>query len=667
MYPAKERFMRNFNIRHIFLIITFCAIVTPQFIAKDAIKKEHVSRIASPALTKVNVYNPAPVGTLGHVLPVTLSQVKSSGKSLDQSRYWPEVGDTIVAYGPTSNNKSGITQIAEFSRWTGLASDTDYEFTQVIDLPGVGPVLFLKQRMHTTHTNTQVWIGIAAPEFDIQEQFFSDDLWHQIRIPHTDKDGEVLGDFIVTFCLYHWNSLSYQIGKMSAYSAHSVHNTYNSPFGTVTHAFSSIGSILLGGGVADVVAMEEGDKFLATVDQLLANNEQKFQENMRRASDLVEQKKAQYESNQNDRDALADYKEALRKREETLGHARGITQAAQQALQRIGFGQLETSKRQAVDKKTMELRNKHIENDRVATEGIRQLAKEKKDITDKLRKMDNQRTQALHRKTDVRQNTLQQPIANPSKIEEARRQEEQQAEKDLRMQLQLQEEREEKEREESKRKRDAESIQKLREGREREQQQFKAREREEQAQRTREQKEKLEAEKYQKAERRRKQEEEEIAEQNANAQKEQEELLIKQQSDLQIQQQQQREREEQEQRLRTIEQERKQTEEVSAKRAQEDLFRGQQQSELQIQQQQQQREQEEREGLQREDQQTSEQQEGPKDIENTVKSNISVPMCSAVAVGAVLLSATAAAVLTMGMPTPYANAACKIEYKKRIR
>ncbi len=251
-------------IGRLLLAAAVCVAVVHQFVAKESVKKEHVSRISAPALTKVNIYNPAPVGTVGHALPVTFESVKSSGRALDATKYWPEVGDSLIAYGPTRANKSGVTCIAEFSRWTGVAPHTDYEFTQVVDLPELGPVLYLKQKMHATATNTQAWVGVAAPALQLETQFFSDDQWHQIKIPRIGSKGELLGEYKVTFCLYHWNSLSYQLGRMSKFAMARNAGDFNqdgfgSPF---SNTFSAFGSAVLGCGVGSAVAMEgEGSEY----------------------------------------------------------------------------------------------------------------------------------------------------------------------------------------------------------------------------------------------------------------------------------------------------------------------------------------------------------------------------------------------------------------------
>ncbi len=394
--------MQHINKRQLLFTMAFCTFVL-QSIAKEDVAKEHVSRLSVPALTKVNVYNPAPVGTLGHVLPVTLSEVKSSGKPLDQSKYWPGVGDTVVAYGPTNYNKSGITQIAEFSRWTGLSSGTDYEFTQVVDLPEVGPVLFLKQRMNATLTNTRAWIGVSSPKFNLAENFFSDNQWHQTNIPHINQDGEVLGDYVVTFCLYHWNSLSYQIGRMSAYNT----NLYESPCGSLAHAFSSVGSIVFGCGVADIIAMER-------VDKLLADNEQKFKENMIKANELIRQTKAQYERTPEDIGAITAYKGAIIKQEQMLQGARAITQAAQNELQSISNKQTREFTKSQLEQKKADLAKIHKVQDKFATENINALAEEKSVISKRQRDIEEKRAKDLYRKPDTQ-----------AKLQQAQQQEEQ--------------------------------------------------------------------------------------------------------------------------------------------------------------------------------------------------------------------------------------------------
>ncbi len=188
----------------------------------DVLAKERVSKLSAPARTIVYVYIPTEVGKVGHTLPVQFQKIISSGPALDSNKYWPAPGDTIQAVGPTYSNKSGVVAVAEFSRWTGIENGITYEFTQIVDLPNLGPILKLKQRVLGTALDTKSWIGIETPT--VKNAWFDDTDWHRTSI---NNNG--FGTYVITFCSYHWNKLEYQFKTIQ--KSHKQVNLDISPFG----------------------------------------------------------------------------------------------------------------------------------------------------------------------------------------------------------------------------------------------------------------------------------------------------------------------------------------------------------------------------------------------------------------------------------------------------
>ncbi len=194
--------------------------------------------------TSVYLVNAIESGQPGHQLPIKFGHVVSTGQPLSVDRYWPKAGVSMMALGPTRERPSGVTQIAELSRYFGIKADTDYFFTQTVDLPGLGPVLEFKQRVRGEKRNTDAWVGIAAPTLGIPEQWFFDEEWHQFALPYM-VNGQLVGYFTITFGFYHKPSaLTTAFNDVARYT--------NADW--IVHGLTSAGSALAGLGMGDLRA-----------------------------------------------------------------------------------------------------------------------------------------------------------------------------------------------------------------------------------------------------------------------------------------------------------------------------------------------------------------------------------------------------------------------------
>lgn len=231
------------------LVLMSLCVATTIVLSKDdelVFTKDHVSVLPR---TIVYLYNPMNID-----LPVTFESVTSSGKQLEEDYYWPAAGDTMIASAASDKN-SGVTNIAEFTRWLGTKKNTYYYFTQTIDLPGLGPILKLKQRMLGTATSTNSWIGIEAP--GVRPAWFDDTQWHQVSIPLFDADGQIVADYVIDFCSYHWNKIKYQIGQLEPGKGRSVTDNALKILGVGIAAASSVAlGALSYGDWSDAKALE---------------------------------------------------------------------------------------------------------------------------------------------------------------------------------------------------------------------------------------------------------------------------------------------------------------------------------------------------------------------------------------------------------------------------
>ncbi len=156
-----------------------------------------------PIRSTVYIVNPMQADQVGHKLTATFQKVKSTGKPLAANTYWPEEGGAITALGPDiSNRQSGTTPIAIFSRRSGVARGSEYEFTESIELPGIKDPISLKQKLIGTTFGTNVLMGLQVG--GEPTEWFSDYQWHQTIIPHLDElTDNVLGEYVVSYCAFH--------------------------------------------------------------------------------------------------------------------------------------------------------------------------------------------------------------------------------------------------------------------------------------------------------------------------------------------------------------------------------------------------------------------------------------------------------------------------------
>ncbi len=222
--------------------------------------KKHVSTVANLGATIVYVYNPAEDGEIGHKLPITFNGVTTTGPYLDAKRFWPAAGDTVIASGPTLENKrSGVTDIAEFSRNVGLERGVTYTFTETVDLPGIGPKVFLVQKVLGKSVITGAsnsWVGIWAPELGVQEQLYDDTAWHRVAIE------QPAGTWLFEFCSYHSRTLPTQVASLDPYATFADSSINSSIAGRVVSSLWQVSCGMLGMGVGVAVASaEEGGRF----------------------------------------------------------------------------------------------------------------------------------------------------------------------------------------------------------------------------------------------------------------------------------------------------------------------------------------------------------------------------------------------------------------------
>ncbi len=207
------------------------------------LNKAEVSAFWNLGRSVVYVCNPVQLGKLGHELPVTFMNVASTGKPLEIDKYWPDNGDTVVVAGPSEQNKSGVTKIAEFSRNRGMHSGTTYTFTEIVDSPA-GPI-HLVQEVTGTAAKSSSRVGVAVPSANVRE-LYDDTKWHQIEVSSNNGQGKV----VVSYCSYHSRSLPTTVSVLDPYAAHQGTSIAH----RITQGLWKASSALLGVGFADVLA-----------------------------------------------------------------------------------------------------------------------------------------------------------------------------------------------------------------------------------------------------------------------------------------------------------------------------------------------------------------------------------------------------------------------------
>ncbi len=136
------------------------------------------------------------------------------GKSVDNAAHYPNIDDTINAIPVDMQN--GMTVIAELARNRGIERGREYIFTETLDLPGLGPILELKQYvvgnprslLNPLAFGSTIKAGFAVPSRGIEPQYFDDQEWHRLIIP------ELNGDWVVDFCFYGskiWSDVKLQL------------------------------------------------------------------------------------------------------------------------------------------------------------------------------------------------------------------------------------------------------------------------------------------------------------------------------------------------------------------------------------------------------------------------------------------------------------------------
>ncbi len=136
------------------------------------------------------------------------------GKPVDNAAHYPNFNDIIQTV--PVDMKNGMTVIAELARNRGIESNRTYVFTETLDLPGIGPVLELKQHLVGNQRSllnplafgSVIKAGFAAPSLGIEPQYFDDQAWHRLIIPDNK------GNWVLDFCFYGakiWSDLKSQL------------------------------------------------------------------------------------------------------------------------------------------------------------------------------------------------------------------------------------------------------------------------------------------------------------------------------------------------------------------------------------------------------------------------------------------------------------------------
>ncbi len=241
-------------------------------------------------------------------------------KPVDNAAHYPNFGD--VSEVAPIDVKAGIPLIAELARNRGIERNRTYVFTETINLPGVGPILELKQHitgnprtvLNPLAFGSTIKAGFAVPSRGIEPQYFDDQAWHRLVVPADN------GDWVVDFCFYGtkiWSDLKSQLERekknASATSRTEQRSGKRTPFdpsgaaidnligGLVTMA-GALGSVIVAGGVvavgaeATISAIENA----YTSSQKAAFNEKLNDPNIYTDEKirLLDAEKASYKSNQ---------------------------------------------------------------------------------------------------------------------------------------------------------------------------------------------------------------------------------------------------------------------------------------------------------------------------------------------------------------------------------
>ncbi len=149
--------------------------------------------------TVVYVYNKSQLQLKSRFTCETLD-----GKPIANHAHYPNCGTALTINPYDSYVDRAIPEIAELARNTGIERNRTYIFTETIDLPGLGPVLQLKQHLvgnprtllNPLAFGSTIKAGFAAPLLGVEPQYYDDQAWHRLLIPADD------GNWIVDFCFY---------------------------------------------------------------------------------------------------------------------------------------------------------------------------------------------------------------------------------------------------------------------------------------------------------------------------------------------------------------------------------------------------------------------------------------------------------------------------------
>ncbi len=150
------------------------------------------------------------------------------GKPVSSAAHYPNF-DTVINVDPFSA-QTGLPIVAELARNKGIEMERKYDFVETIDLPGLGPVLELRQHLvgnprsfsNPLALGSKIQAGFAAPSLGVQPVYFDDQEWHRMILPVSDIISNRYGEYVIDFCFYgakFWSDAKSQLEKKGVWQS----------------------------------------------------------------------------------------------------------------------------------------------------------------------------------------------------------------------------------------------------------------------------------------------------------------------------------------------------------------------------------------------------------------------------------------------------------------
>jgi hypothetical protein len=133
----------------------------------------------------------------GYDMKSTFNVKALDGKTVANDAHYPNNGTVIAVPAAASVTRGGrAVDIGEIARNKGIENGRTYLFTQTIDLPFVGLVVF-KQLVKGTFAGSTIEMAVNVPGGPV-DQYFTDTNLHRFQIPVIAPNGTMPGIYFIT-------------------------------------------------------------------------------------------------------------------------------------------------------------------------------------------------------------------------------------------------------------------------------------------------------------------------------------------------------------------------------------------------------------------------------------------------------------------------------------